>query len=102
MTSEHERIAREFIALHGLSRHIYNSTLATLIAQAEARGMERAAMSALNAKLPDGYLWGRDAMEQFRFGKARAAEAIRTEAAKMPVVHSAAQGRRDGGLLQRI
>lgn len=39
-------------------------------------GFEAAAKVAREAKLPTGYLWGRDAMEQFDFGKERAAKAI--------------------------
>lgn len=42
-----------------------------------AEGVEAAAKAALAAGLPDGYDWGRDAMEQFDFGKERAAVAIR-------------------------
>lgn len=37
---------------------------------------ERCAKVALAAKLPPHYQWGRDAMEQFEFGKKRAADAI--------------------------
>ena len=39
--------------------------------------VEEAAQAALNAQLPDHYRWGNDAMEQFNFGKKRAADAIR-------------------------
>lgn len=39
-------------------------------------GIDAAAMAARGAKLPDGYIWGRDALEQFDFGKQRAEAAI--------------------------
>lgn len=45
--------------------------------QAVMDTIERCAQAAENATLPDGYIWGRDALEQFDFGKERAAEAIR-------------------------
>lgn len=38
---------------------------------------ERCAEAALSAQLPTHYIWGRDAMGQFEFGKKRAAGAIR-------------------------
>lgn len=40
--------------------------------------IERCAKAAEAAQLPPGYQWGDDAMEQFDFGKARTAHAIRT------------------------
>jgi hypothetical protein len=41
------------------------------------RTVEVCAITAETASLPDDYIWGHDAMEQFNFGKRRAAEAIR-------------------------
>lgn len=41
---------------------------------------ERDAQLAESANLPHGYLWGRNAMESFNFGKERAAAAIRAGA----------------------
>lgn len=38
---------------------------------------EQCAKRAESARLPRGYQWGHDAMEQFNFGKERAAKAIR-------------------------
>ena len=38
--------------------------------------VERCARLAERAQLPRGYQWGRDAMEQFNFGKERARQAI--------------------------
>lgn len=35
-----------------------------------------AVTAAKNATLPPGFIWGNDAMEQFNFGKERAAEAV--------------------------
>lgn len=45
---------------------------------AEAKGVsaEQLAAAARNATLPEGYHWGREAMEQFNYGKERAALAI--------------------------
>jgi hypothetical protein len=42
--------------------------------------IEECAQAAEDAKLPPEYQWGHDAMEQFNFGKRRAAEAIRAPA----------------------
>ena len=51
------------------------------IRQAEAaarrKALEAAESAARDATLPERYQWGDDAMEQFNFGKQRAAEAIR-------------------------
>lgn len=49
--------------------------------------VEDAAEAALNAQLPNGYQWGEDAMEQFNFGKQRAADAIRA----LPRTHAAGE-----------
>lgn len=39
--------------------------------------LEEAARACEGAQLPDHFRWGRDAMEQFNFGKKRCAEAVR-------------------------
>lgn len=39
--------------------------------------LDNAASIAENATLPDGFRWGRDAMESFNFGRKRAALAVR-------------------------
>lgn len=49
----------------------------TAFAAGYAKGVEDAARAATSARLPKGYQWGHDAMEQFNFGKERAADAIR-------------------------
>lgn len=41
------------------------------------KALEKCATLAEQAKLPRGFQWGHDAMEQFNFGKERAAAAIR-------------------------
>jgi hypothetical protein len=52
--------------------------LSTSSSEEEVRKvLERAAKIAEAAQLPPEYQWGSDAMEQFNFGKKRAAEAIR-------------------------
>jgi hypothetical protein len=43
------------------------------------RGFEAAAQVARDAKLPSHFRWGHNAMEQFNFGKERAAKAIMGE-----------------------
>lgn len=48
-----------------------------LLAVERRAGIEAAAMAARGAKLPDDCIWGRDALEQFDFGKQRAEAAIR-------------------------
>lgn len=48
-------------------------------ADERAKAMEEAAQRAERARLPRGYRWGHDAMEQFNFGKERAAKAIRAK-----------------------
>ena len=57
--------------------------LPAIIEQAKAHwineGMERAAVIAKSAKLPEGYQWGEDAIEQFNFGVTCAVEAIRAD-----------------------
>ncbi|MGI9489160.1 MAG: hypothetical protein ACR2RF_25395 [Geminicoccaceae bacterium] len=50
------------------------------LAEARAQDVE----AARSANLPDGYQWGDDAMEQFNFGKERAAQAIEALAAPAP------------------
>lgn len=55
-------------------------------AKAEGAREEREACAgdAERARLPKGYQWGRDAMEQFNFGKERAALAIRARTQETP------------------
>lgn len=61
--------------------------LAARLAEAEAtgrrRGLEEAALVCESATLPDGYQWGRDALESFNFGKERAALSILALAPKV-------------------
>lgn len=62
----------------------------------EAR--EAAALDAEGAQLPDGYQWGPDAIEAFRFGKACAAKAIRGHAKKAAAPCATCGG---SGLIER-
>jgi hypothetical protein len=55
----------------------------TLMRAAYAMALEDAAATAEEAKLPQHYQWGEDAMEQFDFGKRRAANAIRALAVEV-------------------
>lgn len=45
--------------------------------QALRAALDRAAQAAAEARLPDGYQWGRDAMESFHVGARQAAAAVR-------------------------
>lgn len=54
-----------------------SATYAADLASARAKERERCALAAIDATLPTHYQWGRDALEQFVFGKKRAAGAIR-------------------------
>lgn len=56
----------------------HNRTLINNLLAAQETERERHAKAAMKAKLPKGYQWGHDAMEQFNFGKKRAADAIRS------------------------
>lgn len=56
----------------------YFAPFATAKAKARLKALEDAVRAASTAKLPPNYKWGRDAMEAFNFGKARAALAIRS------------------------
>ena len=65
----------DFTTLFHRQYELIESIARALITTAEnMRG--RATAAATTAQLPDGYIWGHDAMEQFDFGKRRAAEAI--------------------------
>ena len=44
--------------------------------EARRQALALAKTAALEARLPEGFQWGTDAMEQFEFGKKQAAEAI--------------------------
>jgi hypothetical protein len=55
--------------------HQHVTTLRTAGSERE-KAIREAANAAKNAKLPDHYQWGHDAMEQFDFGKERAELAI--------------------------
>ena len=46
--------------------------------------IQAAKLAAIHAVLPDNYQWGSDAMEQFTFGKERAADAIAALTLPMP------------------
>jgi hypothetical protein len=52
-------------------------SLSTSLQEAQDRAFEKAATAAEAATLPDGFQWGREAMESFNFGKKRASLAIR-------------------------
>lgn len=59
------------------SRELYLPALTDSIDRALQSEREQCARRAMSARLPRGYEWGHDAMEQFNFGKERAAKAIR-------------------------
>lgn len=57
-------------------RDILQDAIDSALRQREQEVRAEDAKLARNAKLPRGYQWGHDAMEQFNFGKERAALAI--------------------------
>lgn len=51
-----------------------------MLARALVAFIEKAVAIAINAKLPSNFMWGRDSMDNFNYGKHRAAEAIKEHA----------------------
>lgn len=79
---KHESAASRIIEKHAPNLAAHESANLTMamgaaLREATAAERERCAQTAVEATLPDGFQWGRGAMEQFNFGKKRAAHAIR-------------------------
>lgn len=68
----HAGYHRNYLCEHGYGA----SAMPNQIEEAIARERERCRLAAISAQLPSHYQWGHDAMEQFNFGKERAAQAI--------------------------
>lgn len=78
-----EQLLNEYAAMVNSFRGVsaqaqqMRGALQGLADETAAQTREECAVIAMNATLPEDFQWGHDAMEQFDFGKERAAEAIR-------------------------
>lgn len=72
-----ERLANEFCDRGDVVSEEYFAAFVDAIETALNNQREIDAKKAERARLPRHFQWGRDAMEQFNFGKERAAKAIR-------------------------
>lgn len=64
------------LAIFSIFTRLHVRRLERRIGQVRSGAMLEAEQTALDATLPAGFQWGREATESFEFGKQRAAQAI--------------------------